>query len=382
MTPAQTITLNQIGHDPSRRGAPSTPNRGIEEIRGKVLFAAGEDAYAVAAHLRGSGTGIVLTGSEAAGQLRRLRATYPKMPLIADPKVYQDYTATLERPFAMPDADDQLSGLPAASLAEIAQAQLDQGATLAVLPMGYLAPGDAGPLRSAVAEANELSLRDVMLVVPADWSWLRGSHLKQFIAIVRQSTHPVAVALNNKGNALDDAACLHGYRSLFEQVPNAIAWRTDHNGLGAVAHGAAAAVIGFRASLRHISVEGDFSRSPENKHPQVFVPDLMMWGKSDFLRATYFTTVPAAGCTCGGCKGAAPDRFRDTPADILAGNLHNVDAFLADSRAMLTDPAGAREWWRQRILTAVQAMERFKLEAQRPRLKPRADIENWFNELV
>lgn len=354
--------------------------RGLEAIRGQVLFAAGDDAFTVAADLHNRESGLVLVGARTVRALRVLHATHPDMPLIADPKIYEHYIATAAAPFGMPSEKDTIDGLEPAGLQEVAQAQLDAGAALAVLPMGYLPPEDAAPLRAAVAQANELSMADVVLVVPADWTWLKKPSRDQFIAILKQCKHPVAIALNNRNNALDDADCLHGYRIFFEEIPNAIAWRTDHNGLGAIAHGAAAAVIGVRASLRHIAVQGDVSRSPKNKHPHVFIPDLMLWGKSNDLRANLFTTIPARGCASGSCAGASPDRFRDTEEDVLAAHLHNVDVFLADREAMLGS-ADAADWWRQRISGAVDAMEAFKTRAQKPRLRPRPDIENWFKEV-
>jgi hypothetical protein len=378
LNPITTSEPAMTPHSPLR--APAVTPAGLDAIRGRILVAAGEDAFTVAAHLKDRPSGLVLTGTSAAKHLAALHATYPGLPILADLAPYARYNASAEQPFA-PTTDGTDALLPATDLTELALAQRNAGAAMAVIAMGFLDAGDADPLRAAVAMVNEIEVEHVLFVVPASHAWLRKRDLTRFIGILKQCKHPVAVALNHPGNPLEDAECVHGYRTLFETLPDATAWRTDHNGLGALAHGAAAAVIGVRPSLRHISVLGDHSRTPKNRHPQIFERSMMLWGKANHLRQGVFTTVHAAACPCGTCDGADPTRFRDTPAGIEAGQLHNIDALLLDRESIPTEPAARKAWWRDRVIGAVSAVERYKLDAQRPKYVAAADLRNWLIEL-
>lgn len=356
-----------------------TSSDSLAGIRHRLLIGAASDSFAVASHLDATRNGIVLLGKSESKMLRKLRQTYPDLPILVDRAPYDSATATADAPFPLPERTDQL--LPTPTLRDIVDGQLAQGATLAVLAMAYLAAEDPEPLRAAIAQIKAEDISNAILMVPADFSWLKRANRKQFIAILKTSPIPVAIGLNHRGNALRDPDCLAGFRELFEQVPDAMPWRIDHNGLGAMALGAPAAVIGVLASHRHVSVQGEFSRTPHDKHPNVWVATLMMWGKASELRRNYFATTDAPGCASAPCSGDSPVRFTDSAADIAAGNMHNVLAFLDEHRSMPTDPDLARDWWRTRIRSAVDATAAFGMRAQRPGLKPPADVHNWFNEL-
>jgi len=373
------IVVDLTAHISSRSPQPVRHPRDISAIRHRLVIAAGADSYAVAARLDVGRHALVLLGATESKNLRRLRQTYPELPILIDRAPYNDADATAEAPFPVGNPETALLAPP--SIDDLIAAQVEEGATLAVLAMGYLAPGDPEPLRVAIAKVKAATRRDAVLLVPADAAWLNATYIAQFIAILKTCPVPVAVGFNHQGNALKDAACLHGFRLLFEQVPDAIAWRVDHNGLGAMAHGAAAAVIGVLPSHRHVSVRGDVSRSPKDKHPHVWVPELMLWGKASELRRSHFATTEAPGCTASPCLGKSPIRFSDSESDIHEGHLHNIEAFLEEHRLMPADRDEAKAWWRTRVRDAVASMAAFGVRAQRPRLKPPADVHNWFKEL-
>lgn len=354
------------------------PRRGLEALTGRLLVAAGEDAVELLEHVNLDHRGLVLVGPDAARGLRRVRAAFPDMALLVDRAPYRKYTATSDMPFYLGNEDGNHESLFPVTLADVAEQQLSEGATMSVLPMGFLAPGDASPLRSAIQQANMLPVGEHILLVPAAAVWLSEQNVKQFVAILKTSKHPVALALNADKNPLDDEACAKGYRRVFTEVADAIPWLTDHSALGAIAYGAPFGVFGFRASHRHIAVEGDTSRTPADKHPHVFVPAMMRWGKASQLRKHLFVTEPAPACFASDCDGRHPDRFRDTTASIFAGGLHNVIAISEEHQKMMTAEEGAEAWWNRRLQAVVVATSDFATRAQR-RLSLPPDVQNWLS---
>lgn len=349
----------------------------FEALRGRLLIAAGSDARAVSTHLDDATSGLVLVGPDAAKDLRKLRAAFPELPLLVDRCAYKNHVATSSDPFFLAADAPSMAPLVPMPLEDVVEQQLSEGATMAVLPMGFLQAGDASPLRAAIGEANEkFAPGSYLLVVPAAPAWLSRQNVGQFIAILKTSSHPVAIALNDQKNPLDEKDVVSGYRRVFTEVENAVPWLTDHNALGAIAHGAAFGVFGFRASHRHISVVGETSRTPEDKHPHVYIPDLMLWGKASNLRKSLFATQAAPPCYGRDCAGLAPDRFRDHPDDIFAGGVHNVLALASEHSDMMSADETPEAWWYARLSRVTAATNEFATRVQR-RVKVPADVQNW-----
>lgn len=116
---------------------------------------------------------------------------------------------------------------------------------------GYVAEGDGPGLSSILRRAIELG--DVIATLPLSPWWLSPSGgLPALLEHVHEAGVPIAVAMEHPGDPLGVARTLRGMLGLLDVGVPVIQLRCDLSGLGLMCHGAWAAAVGTRTSLRHL----------------------------------------------------------------------------------------------------------------------------------
>jgi len=293
--------------------------------------------------------GLVLTGQGIAASARGFRQTGVSFPVLTEPGRVREEVATESDPFGCSTADS----LFPRTLDNFLEGQRSIGATLVLTPTGQVGSQDSATLKAVIREANRIADDDVVTMVPVRPSWLSSSHLKHFKAVLATSQHPVALCLvESNGNPLvarkDTVA---GYSSLFAEVPNVIAYRSDLSGLGAIASGGSAAVIGLLPSHRRAAIAGKkgYSSNPTDRSPHVLVPELMRFVRTSRMQREWFASTQPLTCGLPCCSGQAIDRFQN-PNEAL---VHNHVALTSMAQDLLTLPNDQRwAWWIGRLRAA------------------------------
>lgn len=116
---------------------------------------------------------------------------------------------------------------------------------------GYLASGDSEGLCSLLDRAKQLGSNVIATLPLASW-WLDDAGgLSTLLQQVRRADVPIAVALEHRDDPLGVQRTLRGLLQLLDTGPPVIQLRCDVSALGLLAHGAWAAAVGTRSSLRH-----------------------------------------------------------------------------------------------------------------------------------
>jgi hypothetical protein len=297
--------------------------------------------------------GLVASGKQAASTVTSLRNGYPTMTLLIEPTSASTYQASADEPFLLP-ADDGLFPL---SLGDCLTGQRQAGASLVITPSGQVDAGDAPALKAIVNQANALDDADLLTLVPVSDSWLAPPDIDQLVAVLKRSRHPVLLGLvNSTDDPLSRQGAVAGYARLASEVPGIVMWRTDLSGLGALAHGAVAAVIGQRPSQRRYAKVGVTSRSSKlaDKTPHVLLPELLRYSRAQQMRTEWFATSPSLNCTCEYCRGRDLDRFDKSPEAHEAAYLHNL-TMLNQLVGECLSAADREEWWTQQLREAQSA---------------------------
>lgn len=362
---------------PLVHGAPTTLTRdAVTILRDRVLTMATIPDPDLVGEIDPSTGGLVVAGAHALSSIRSLRLAHPELPLLAEPSSASGYAATPDRPFQI-DED----GLIPETLEGLLQAQRDAGVSLPVTPSGQIAAQDFEALKAVVNGANAVPDPDVVtLVVIAD-IWLIAPWIDHLCAVLKTSRHPIALGvINGNEDPLARRGAVVGYRRIVQEVQQVIAWRTDLSGIGALAYGAPAAVIGRVPSQRRYSAAGSTPRSSNktDKTPHVLLPSLMRYSRAQWMQTEWFAQGDPLPCSCRHCGGRAVDRFDESAESIALAHLHNALALRELVAACLDAPVRSA-WWIQRLRDS--SAEHVTLSSRIGRdVKPLAFVDRWLGE--
>ncbi len=322
--------------------------------------------------------GAFLVGANAPKYLVEIRRANPLIPLIVEPLALKDYWATGAEPFLI---EGDPSSLFAMSLDATLDWQRMNGSDLAITPTGQIKVGDSASLKAALVGANALDREDVLLALPLEAGWLsEPQHLKQLIAVINRSRHPVLLTFTSKANPIESTKRLRAYRHLFAQVTvPVIAYRADLVGFDALAHGALASAIGSYPSLRRLNPVGQhgFAMDPEDLSPHMLIADMLRFVRSTHMRRDWFAGAAAIQCFCVVCRGQEVDRLHGSNPERVIGHNHNVVA-IDDlySKYMDLDQAKRRALWANQTAGALNTYPQLETHIGRP-LKIPADLLAW-----
>lgn len=328
-----------------------------DRLRGRILTIVGcDEAEVIAPHLDAGYEGLVITGAKRHEVMKRLHLAYSELLLIAEPDSHAIIEASPERPWYLQGAEDE--GLVRGpTVAEILRYQRTSGATIVLLPAGFVSVGDVQTLRAIVQASNAISSDDIVLPLFLASGWLQPQHEEFLAAVIEQSIHPVLLAFGSSTNPLGSRRKLDTYRRIMTRS-EAFSWRTDLAGLDAIAHGALGAAIGTRPSSRRFTPPKDKGKAhqPQDPTPYALIPGHMHWMKTGYMRKELYTAVPAPKCGCRECNGRSIDRFSKTEA--MAAARHNHAIIDAYAQELLSVSPGERPGvWRRLAQDAVVAHE-------------------------
>lgn len=349
----------------------------------KMLTLGGEDILGLAGGVDMDDGGVVAVGSKAAQTVRRLRAGYPDLLLVQQPDAHTWHAATAEMPLSIDvpadeEGADVLFSVPM-RLEDHLDAQITNGASMAVLPVGYI-PNVKSVLTAVMKRARDVERTDTVVHLPLDFSWMREDSVRKVIAAVKMSPHPVAISLAHNQDPSSQKGVVEGLRRLFGEAPAAF-WYADLGGLDALAHGALAAAIGVSSTYRHIVAPTNtaFSPNPLDRTPNVLSVDLLRYKRAAQMTVEWYASKPAPVCTCPPCDGRSLDSFSRSTEDILRAHQHNLHQ-LTQLHAQLRAAPNRDLWWDDRLRDADVAHERLSAEIN-VKVKPVGALKRWI-ELV
>lgn len=346
-----------------------------EILSGRVLTISGCDgAEAMSHHLSSEYEGLVITGADRHAKMRRLRRIHADLVLIAEPDSHAHHEATPESLWFLPTDDSGL--LPAPTLDEVLDAQRTSGASVVLLPSGFIDVGDTDTLRATVAAANTIADVDIALPLYLATGWLRPEHRDFLVAVIGLSAHPVLISFGSSKNPLDSNRKLALHRDIVATT-GAFAWRTDLAGLEALAHGALGAAIGAGPGTRRFTPpkQSGKARRPDDPTPYVLIPGHMHWMKTHAMQEELYVGVAAPLCPCRECHGQRIDRFSESQKDAAARHNHAViDTYVQE--ILSTAPTERPATWHARVRDAVVAHEATAALVGRPWNAP-DDISAW-----
>ncbi|MFF9160681.1 hypothetical protein ACF081_10525 [Streptomyces longwoodensis] len=252
-------------------------------------------------------------------------------------------------------------------LEEILEGQRHNRASFAVTPTCFIPAPEAGgyPVPEAVvAQANQLSREDTVVLLPCNWRWLRRSSVPLLVEHIRSCRHPVALIVQADGDPLERDQAVEGLRQVCRSCPRVMLWRTDLAAFDAMAHGALGAAVGASAVLRHgVAPRPDNGGGGRRPYPVVLVRRLLRYHRVATLQ-DWFAHVDPWTCDCAVCKDAALVRFTDRESDVLAALQHSVcELYALHGELDTTLPGDERiGWWRQQLS---DAREYYRLLATR-----------------
>lgn len=292
-------------------------------LSNRQFHVAGQNMREEASLIRANTGGAFLVGEDASRYFPHIRRANPNLPLIIEPGALRKHWASAERPFKG-DGDENSFQL---SL----DAELDwqrMNSDLAITPTGQIKVTESAALKAALNAANTLDRGDVLFALPMAAGWLsQQSLLKQLIAVINRSRHPVLLAFTGSGNPVESMVRACAYRRIFQEatVP-VVAYRTDLIGFDALAHGAIASAIGSYPSIRRLNRvdKGGRAIDREDLSPHMFIPDMLRFVRSTHMRREWFAGASPIHCFCDICRGAALDRLHGEVPDRRIGHNHNV----------------------------------------------------------
>lgn len=333
----------------------TTPGRAKVDVRQLLAercltLANVEDSRAVAPHVNSEFGGIVLSAAKPWSSVGELRRRHPELVLAVDTRADTRQVARPERPFALPD-DDLLGEV---TLERVLDDQINSGASFGVTPTFHIQAEDSDSLKAAVEDVNLLDRRDTLLLIPCDWRWLRPEPVRQLIAVLKRSRHPIALALADDADPLNNKDIPQGLRRTVDEVTSLVPWRTDLAGIDALARGALATAIGVRPGLRHAEKPGKNGTAinPKDRTPKVLVRSLLRYVRASLLQ-DWFASASPWTCPCSVCHNGAIDRFSGSRENNLSAHLHNVVCLTQLHQELIRNPRATRgSWWRERLREA------------------------------
>lgn len=335
------------------------PDAGAK-LRGRVLLEASTaEVHHFTSYIRANDSGLVLNGANALDTMRHLRAAHPDMFLAIDPQTSEKHFATEDDPFVInPEPDPEQMPLDqelVPTIGGLIDSQIRNGATVAVIPAGYLRAGEPWTLRAIVKAANTIDRTDCLLRIPMAYQCLSAANRSQLVAMLGKSRHPVAISM---GDANGDPASRPGVhdtlRELGAKLEWMMGWRIDFAGLDVMAHGAKATNIGVNPSRRRAGIpdERGFCRNPGP--PQILLEELLRFVTQKLLETSWYAATTPPGCPCIVCGGRRIDRFDGTEKLRIEGHQHNA-AMLMAMVADASRQGGVAQWWPGKVADAVMA---------------------------
>lgn len=349
-----------------------------------LMLGTADDVRANMPHIDRQLGGAVVLGAQASATVRRLRNAFPDLFILEQPTGHMERAATATEPFVLSRAASNemqptLFDVEPATLGRLLDAQIANGASLGILPTGFIEANDVMALRATLEAANKIDRSDTILHLPLSHVWISGAGLEKVIAFVNRSIHPVAISLANRGDPGSQSGVVDGLRRLFREAPDASLWFTDLCGIDAIAHGALAAAVGLAASHRHIvdPKETAYSPRPHDRSPNVLMRDLLSYHKSRHMHENWYaSTLPPTCDDDECCDGGALDRFTGSTADRNAGHRHNSIQLKAMQRSMMASTSRA-DWWADRIKEAEFAHLRLAVHTGLKNIKPAGAVKRW-----
>lgn len=311
---------------------------------------AGQDMLAECLHVNTDFGGVFLVGKRAPRLVNEIRRVNPLLPIVLEPLALKEHWATPTEPFLLDDDPHSIFPLTLDAALDL---QLMSGSDLAVTPTGQIKAGDSASLKAALVEVNALDRKDILFALPMAAGWLsQEQYLRQLIAVINRSRHPVLLCFTSTTNPLESTKRLRAYRRLFDEVIiPIIAYRTDLAGFDALAHGALASAIGSYPSLRRLDPVGKhgFAVDPEDLSPHMLIDDMLRFVRSTHMRREWFAGATPIVCFCAICRGSDLDRLHGSNAERGIGHRHNVIGVdtLFSAHQGLTQPQRRRLWTRQ-----------------------------------
>lgn len=269
--------------------------------------------------------GLVLVGANATTTARGVRARYPDLMVLVEPKPTASALATAEAPFVLP-----MDGLFQPSLADLIVDRLANEDDYALTPTGYVSLVEPDGLKAIVDQANAIETERLIVTLPLESGWLKSTHRDQLIAIMNRSRHPLLVSLGSKGDPLDSSEKADGLVVLLGETDNVSFTRADHLvGMEVFARSASAVAFGTIPSRRRTTPPGTrgYASDKTERRPHIYFPTLHRFMRGGFARQLFANTPPPS-CDQG-CCGRPLDEFRDTPEDHTAAMNHNISKLIA-----------------------------------------------------
>lgn len=374
------MTLQEVTYAAGRergdvRTAPHPARKtAAQRLSTRVLVIAKGEADETAPHVDPERSGLVIAGATPLRRLAVIKRNLPNLTVMVEPSSVEDW-ATAEHPFSL-DTD----GLFPVRLSDVLDEQIRAGADVAVTPTRVFRAVDSDAMKTALLEVNNLDRDDVLFLLPVHHRWLSNDNIKQFIAVISRSRHPVAVALaDSRANPMSHSGVVANYRRLFEEAPWAMPWRADLAAFDALAHGAGAAAVGQIPSLRRIAFPGEqgYSSDKRDMSPHVLLRRLLRYRRTSKMQTEWFASKPADACQCAHCNGQGIDRFDSSNEQRLSAHLHNlheVTAMREELDGLAT--ADIALWWQRQLIDV-----EYECQALKGRIgvdvKVTADVRAW-----
>ncbi len=366
-----TTTLLTVSSVKTRRTPADT--QAAQLLATRVLVVASGEAADTAAHIDLDVSGLIVAGAAASGTVRSLRIAYDDLTMLIEPRSIEQW-ATVEAPFVL-DAD----GL----FPETLDGQIENGASIAVTPTGVVNAGDIAALKEAVRRVNELDRDDIIFLVPLHYRWLDKNNIRQLIAVLKQSKHPVAIALaDGSANPLSHRGTIPSFRRLFRELPWAMPWRIDLAAFDALAHGAHAAAVGQLPSLRRVAFPGKtpFASDKSDTTPTVLRAKLLRYSRCSWMQLAWYASGVSDPCSCPHCKGRDVYRFNGSNEDRLQAHLHNLYMITEMRRSISGFPAeDILRWWQRQLSDVDYARQTLK-GLVGVDINETADVKEWRKE--
>ncbi|MDA2807297.1 hypothetical protein [Nocardiopsis suaedae] len=248
--------------------------------------------------------GLVFCGRRAADNAAEaLREDGFTGPVLIDPSAYERHVATPERPFVT----GQGSLLAEDGLQEELERQRERKATVALTPTAFLKAGDRASLEAVAERASDLGGDDVLLALPLDMDWLRGSRHHDLIALLPRIALPKALILCAPRDPLSSMSAARNLREVISSAPGIGLLRSDLAALDAMVHGAGFAAVGDSASARHGPVPGGRGAPRPRRDPAVLFPRALSYHYGETLATAFEGATEVPRCHCAPCRewGAA-----------------------------------------------------------------------------
>jgi hypothetical protein len=350
-------------------------------LKDRLLTLGTEDLRLLADDIDPDAGGIVAVGPKARTTIRRLRQAFPAMILVEQPMAHTR-AATVDQPFQ--HVAEEIDGQPSLfaderTVHDVLDAQLSNGASVGIVPVGFLAAGEHAAMTAVIRAANELRRSDVILHLPLSYKWLSApADLQKLIAAVIRSRHPVAVSLAHVSDPASQSGVVAGSHTLLAATTDVAFWHTDVGSLDSLCHGAFAAAVGITSSYRHI-VEPDgraWSPRPSDRTPNVLLPELLRYKRALTMTQDWFASSPAPSCLYHCCSGQAIDRFTASAEDTTAAHRHNLHHLARLHRQLLTT-RHRQPWWAHLLANAVVAHEQLAIDTGVMTIKPAGALKEW-----